>query len=260
VFEPEETAYGNPLTLANSGAELDLDSSTIGGVSFSAGTGEAAAVTYGLIVAKPLKTLAAHLALDAGSAYATVSSVVTAGAAPNGAGYVTGTTGNINFENNQVLWVKAVSEDETVTKNYRFNLDNYDRTIEGTAPYVFADADGVKTLTITGAGGCTIAMKDNVSQSDGVRIIVASGVTVDITLNAVKIDMGAKVNLTLTGESALKGGAVCTRWSGPHHNRSQYGIPDRHRRRRRRHRDQRRGHRRWLPGQKRRRQRRRRCR
>jgi hypothetical protein len=87
-------------------------------------------------------------------------------------------------------------------------------TVTGGASYTYTG----HVLTITGSGTYTIGMKSGVIKTTSDRIVVASGVSADITLNGVNIDVsgtntaafdmsGAAVNLTLTGTNVLKSGS-----------------------------------------------------
>jgi len=74
-------------------------------------------------------------------------------------------------------------------------------------------------LTITGNGTYTIGMRDGVTSTTAERIVVSSGVTADITMSNVNINMssnaglcafdmtGATVNLTLVGDNVLRSGS-----------------------------------------------------
>jgi hypothetical protein len=87
-------------------------------------------------------------------------------------------------------------------------------TVTGGTSYSYVS----RVLTITGDGTYTIGMAEGVGPSNYDRIVVASGVTADITLNGVNIDIsgidgacafdmtGAAVNLTLLGSNILKSG------------------------------------------------------
>jgi hypothetical protein len=89
-----------------------------------------------------------------------------------------------------------------------------DLTISGGTSYAYAGG----LLTITGNGTYTIGMKSGLTTTTTDRIVVAPGVTADITLSSVSIDMsgkantaafdmpGATVTLTLTGTNVLKSG------------------------------------------------------
>jgi hypothetical protein len=88
-----------------------------------------------------------------------------------------------------------------------------DLTVTGGSSYTAAGG----VLTIAGDGSYTIGMRRGVSVTTLERIVVTSGVTADITLNGVHIDIsnsgepafdmtGATVNLTLTGTNILKSG------------------------------------------------------
>jgi hypothetical protein len=87
-------------------------------------------------------------------------------------------------------------------------------TITGGASYTYTE----RVITITGSGTYTIGMKSGITKTTSDRIVVTSGVSADITLNGVNIDMSgqadaasfdmsdAAVNLTLTGTNILQSG------------------------------------------------------
>jgi hypothetical protein len=222
VFEPEDTDYGNP------NAELDLATSTIGGMAVSAGTdgggdgaSEADAVKYLLIIGDTFMNAAINLVPTDASLSAAVSWVQNTGDFPNDVYPNTGTTAaGLDFSSDKVLWGRVVSQDTTNTKYYRFTLAAHDFTVSGGDSYSWGESSGVKTMTITGTGNYAISMEPGLAATTGTRIIVASGVTANITLDSVNIDMskksapafeiasGATVNLTLSGDSALKGGST----------------------------------------------------
>ncbi|AEF82533.1 beta strand repeat-containing protein [Leadbettera azotonutricia] len=88
-------------------------------------------------------------------------------------------------------------------------------TISGSAPYTYANG----VLTITDSGTAAIGMKNGVTLTNVDRLVISSGKNVDITLSGVNIEVsslsdicafdmtGATVNLTLTGNNALKSGS-----------------------------------------------------
>lgn len=88
-----------------------------------------------------------------------------------------------------------------------------DFAITGNSTGYTYDASGV--LTFTQDGTYTVSMAEGVTQTTTDRIVIASGVTADITLSGVDIDVsganqcafdmtGATVNLTLAGINSLK--------------------------------------------------------
>lgn len=81
--------------------------------------------------------------------------------------------------------------------------------------YTYGGPDGV--LAFTADGSYTVSMASGVIQTTTDRIVVASGITVNITLNGVNIDLasaggcafdmtGATVNLALEGDNTLRSG------------------------------------------------------
>jgi hypothetical protein len=154
------------------------------------------------------------------SLFSTTSWVANAGNAPEGLYPNTGhPPANINFSTDNVLWVKAVSEDRNKTMYYKFILQqpvNYGDFSIGIGSSDVSWSDGI--LTINTSGSYTIGMKAGVNSTTTNRIVVESGVTADIILSNVNINMssinnarafdmtGATVNLTLVGGNVLRSG------------------------------------------------------
>jgi hypothetical protein len=121
VFEP--AVYLDPSAApVYRGAALSA-ASTIGGAAIGTGTGsgesEADPVSYVLAVGN-IASAAQNLVMEDDSRFASLSRAATTGSAPGGAGY--GDTPITNFSTNNVLWVKAVSEDLSTTRYYKFTL------------------------------------------------------------------------------------------------------------------------------------------
>jgi hypothetical protein len=218
AFEPD-LSLDSTAILANSGAALS-PASTIGGVAIGTGTGsgedETSAIFYALgvldIADAPL-----GFVLENDSLYADISWTATTGSPPGGAGY--NTTAVSDFSNNNTLWVKVVSEDQSTTRYYEFAMtEARGLTVLQGSGYTYAKIDGLKTLTITGSGPNTIGMTSGFTLTTKDRIVVNPGVNANITLSDVNIDMsgivgtaafdmtGATVTLTLEGSNVLKSG------------------------------------------------------
>ncbi|GHV96257.1 hypothetical protein AGMMS50293_25770 [Spirochaetia bacterium] len=120
----------------------------------------------------------------------------------------------ITLTNNGTIYL---DDGGTITVNGTLAGNNYitpDLTISGGASYTYVS----RILTITGDGTYTISMRGEKTVSNLDRIVVSAGVTANITLNNVKIDLsskdyycafsmsGATVNLTLNGVNELKSG------------------------------------------------------
>ena len=99
-----------------------------------------------------------------------------------------------------------------------------DFTVDVDAGYTYDAANHV--LTFTQNGTYTVSMASGVIQTTTDRIVVSSGVTTDITLVGVKIDVsaasagafdmtGATVKLTLSGANILKSSGVCAGLQAP---------------------------------------------
>jgi hypothetical protein len=219
VFAPEAAGYLDPNALpANSGANLSA-ASTIGGTAIGTGNGSGVSeddpVSYTLAVTN-INNAPQSFVLEApGSLFAALSWAATTGSAPGSYG----TTAIPNFSTNNVLWVKVISEDTSTEKFYRFTLIESDLIVSGTGAYTYSGDAALRVLTITGNGTYTIGMKTGVTTTTKARIVVASGVTADITLSDVDINMsgkantpafdmtGATVNLTLTGTNVFTSGS-----------------------------------------------------
>jgi hypothetical protein len=212
VFEP--TIYLDPNAVpANSGAVLS-STSTIGGAAIGTGTGggtsEANPVSYTLAVSD-ITDAPQVFAPESGSLGAVISWTANTGDVPGGTGY--GVTEINDFSVNNVLWVKVMSEDQSTTRYYKFTMIDLDLIISGNGSYSFSGDNALRVLSITGNGTYTISMKSGVTTTTRNRIAVASGVTANITISDVKIDMsaadnnaafdmaGATVTLTLNGDN-----------------------------------------------------------
>jgi hypothetical protein len=219
AFEP--TVYVDPSAVPiHSGADLSPES-TIGGAPIGTGSGSGTSddpVSYALEVGD-ITSAPVNLALESGSRFAGITWAANTGTAPGGEEYSAGTL-PADFSTNYVLWVTAVSEDQSTTRYYKFTLtEAYALTVSSDTSYTYEESSGLRTLTITGSGTYTIGMPHIVTTTAKDRIVVASGLTgVNITLNGVNIDLsgkadtaafdmtGATVNLTLNGTNVLKSG------------------------------------------------------
>lgn len=219
VFAP--TDYVDPSEVpANSGADLAnasiIDSREFGSLAGAgAGGSDGDPKAYSLFVGN-IANVAVNLILAAGSEFAAVSWMQNTG---SGGVYTAGIpSGTLDFSTNNVLWVKVVSEDSQTTRYYKFSFESCDLTISGSGGYAFLGDESLHILTITADGTYTIGMRPGVTTTSKARISVDSGVTANITLNGVDIDMSgrsgvpafdlswATVNLTLTGNNILKSG------------------------------------------------------
>jgi hypothetical protein len=126
---------------------------------------------------------------------------------------------NRTITNNGVIYVNTGG---TISGAVTGNQPVYQAlTISGGSSFTYEPG----LLTITGDGTYTIAMAGGVGVSNYDRIVVNPGVSADITLNGVNIDLsgigstcafdmsGATVNLDLAGTNILKGSAA-TYYSG----------------------------------------------
>jgi hypothetical protein len=128
-----------------------------------------------------------------------------------GGSIVTIPSGILLINNGRISVAHATSINGTITGNPVLEPS---LTISGGSSYTYQN----RTLTITGSGTYTIGMKDGVTQTDLDQVVVASGVTADITLQDLRIDVsarphtcafdmsGATVYLTLKGTNILKSG------------------------------------------------------
>jgi len=219
TFKFEPSVFLDPsFILPNSKAVLCETTSTIGGSIIGIGNGS------GLTEGDP-KTYTCYpvngtidLLFRTDSLFSTASWVNNTGSNPNGIfpnDLLSSTS--FNLSTNNVLWVKAVSEDRSETIYYKFIIIppvNYgDFNISGTNLIGISFANGI--LSINNNGIYTIGMKDDVTNTTN-QIVIASGVNANITLSNVDInarnddntcafDMtGASVNLTLIGDNTLR--------------------------------------------------------
>jgi hypothetical protein len=218
AFEPSLFFDPNVL-LPNSNAVLCETTTAIGGIIIGVGSGsglsEADPKTY---ICYPVNE-SINLIFQYDSLFSTVSWVNNAGNLPSGAYHNIGMPSALdNLITNNVLWVKAVSEDNSKTMYYRFNIippTSYgDFNVGGISLATYADS----VLTINAGGSYTIGMKTGVTSTTN-RIVVTPGVEADITLSGVNINVssinnacafdmtGATVNLTLVGNNVLISGA-----------------------------------------------------
>jgi formylglycine-generating enzyme required for sulfatase activity len=211
VYDPD--AYLDPARLANNGASLS-SSTTIDGVPIGTGTGmgltEDDAISHTIAV-EYIPDVELEFALDAGSKGAIISMTANTGALPNGADY--STTPLADFKEDNVLWVKVVSEDTSVTRYYKFTILRH-LNVSGETGYewYYSDSPRFTALKITGSGTYSIGM--NVNKTN--NIIQVSDETAYITLSGVKIEAGeagygpfaiesgGTVYLTLNGTNVLK--------------------------------------------------------
>ena len=132
---------------------------------------------------------------------------------------LTNTTGNIAYRREVIeIWQNTFTTfafEPSVFYNPILGNQPIDSSfiISGDSDYVFLDG----ILTIIGNGTYTIEMKDGISSTTMESIAVSFGITANITLVNVSIDMsdnnisafdmtGATVNLTLVGENVLVSG------------------------------------------------------
>ena len=132
---------------------------------------------------------------------------------------LTNTTGNIAYRREVIeIWQNTFTTfafEPSVFYNPILGNQPIDSSfiISGDSDYIFLDG----ILTIIGNGAYTIEMKDGISSTTMESIAVSFGITANITLVNVSIDMsdnnisafdmtGATVNLTLVGENVLVGG------------------------------------------------------
>jgi len=112
--------------------------------------------------------------------------------------------------NNGTIFIESGSYTGTISGNQPIEPSF---TISGGAAYIYTEG----VLTITGNGTYTIGMRAGVTSTTIERIVVASGVTANITLSNINIDRGssnniafnmsgATVNLTLFGNNILRSG------------------------------------------------------
>jgi hypothetical protein len=217
------TAYLDSRAVAAcSGANLAADS-TIGGATIGMGSGsgqsEIDPKSYNLAIGNTID-VEQDFHLENDSLFATMLQAATTGGAPG----EYGSTAITDFSVNKVLWVKVISEDLSTTRFYKFTFPDVsfentygDFTVMG---FCGADPAGISWLSqrliITGSGPYHI--RGNTTTD---RIEVQSGVTTDIILEDVAIDVSgeggsaafwievaATVNLTLRGTNSLKSGNV----------------------------------------------------
>jgi hypothetical protein len=215
VFTPD--VYLDPSALPVNGGAVLSPATVIGGLAIGEpGTGsgedEANAVNYSVNVLD-INNADQSFVLKNDSLFADISWIANTGTEPGDTGY--SKTPVTDFSTNTVLWVKVVSENVFTTRYYKFTLATLDSeltVVSSDGLYTYAG----DTLRITGNGTYAIGMKTGGATTTKNRIEVASGVTADITLNGVKIDMsgsngaafnmtGAMVQLTLNGANELKG-------------------------------------------------------
>lgn len=134
----------------------------------------------------------------------------------------------LNINSGQTLTIQSgytLTNNGTIFKDNGSNIIGEERivgnkpispslTISGGSSYTYTGG----ILSINGNGTYTIGMRGGVTSTTGDRIIVSSGVTANITLSNVNIDMsdisnacafdmtGATVNLTLAGANVFKSG------------------------------------------------------
>jgi hypothetical protein len=227
IWQNTTTAFSfNPLVfsdpsaiLPNSKAVLCETTSVVGGSIIGIGSGsglnENDPKTYSCYQVNRL----INLIFEQDSLFSTISWVNNTGSAPGGVFPNIGHSfAGIDFSTGNVLWVKAVSEDNSETMYYKFIIVppvNYgDFYVNSTDLSGISYADGI--LTINTNGSYTIGMRSGVTSTTTDRIVVASGVTANITLSGVNINMGslsndspfdmtgAIVNLTLVGNNILR--------------------------------------------------------
>jgi hypothetical protein len=217
VFTPD--VYFDPSAApANSGTALSA-LSVIGGMAIGApgaetGVYEGDAVSYSLMVVD-INDADQSFVLETDSLFADISWIANTGTTPDGVGY--SDTPVTDFSTDNILWVKVVSEDGSAVRYYKFTLAALDSdltVVSGDGLYTYVG----NVLRIIGDGTYAISMKTGGDTTTRNRIEVASGITADITLNGVKIDMsgnnnaaafdmtGATVQLTLNGVNELKSG------------------------------------------------------
>ena len=221
IFAPAEYLDPNTAIVANSKARLSETDTKINGQAIGIGTGignsEQNPKTY-TFSADNTGNVSITLVFETDSLFAAIAWAASTGAVP-GVYSETALSAAIDFSTNNVFWIKAVSEDHGETVYYRFILMpppvNY-----GAFKVSATNAAGVSyvnpDLTISQNGTYIISMRDGVSNTTLNKITVASGVTADITLSGVQIDVSgtsnycafdmtsATVNLTLAGENILK--------------------------------------------------------
>ena len=234
IFAPVEFGDPNLLPL-NYGAKLSKVNTTINGIAIGNGTGSGNSendpmmYVFGITNEENTIELLINLEFEQESLFSTYSWVVNHGEAPGGEYPETGILPS-QYAINDTLWIKTVSEDESETMYYSIMVLPFSSADYGDFSVISANASGVSykvsydsyyytnSLTINTNGSYTIGMKSGVTQTTKDVIVISSGVTADITLVDVNIDVRnanfatafymhlATVNLTLIGGNTLRSG------------------------------------------------------
>jgi len=231
-FEPSLFLDPNAI-LPNSKAILCETSSNIGdsviGVGNGSGFTEVDPKTY--IFYPTNENVSIMLHLEQNSLFSIVNWVTNTGSIPDEVYPNYGLpSAIISISENNVLWVKVISEDRSETMYYKFIIippANY-----GDFKVAGIDLAGItyvnNILTITTDGTYTIVMKDGVTSTTTNSIAVAERIDANITLSSVNINVssinnacaldmtGATLNLTLVGNNTLTSGS----------NRAGLEVPD----------------------------------
>ena len=196
VFAPAEYVDPN-AALASSGATLSEADTKINGIAIGGGTGSGLSEddpkTYTFSTANAAN-VTITLGFEPDSLFPAVSWAVTAGTAPDGAYPGTGEFPT-DFSANNVLWVKAVSEDGSTTRYYKFVItpppppgngsftdENYNANqINGTARWVKpSNLSGINGFRVYYGSTATVKWHDSVVADKGVFALDSEECTIPV--------------------------------------------------------------------------------